>query len=329
MNDLRKDLILDRWVVIAENRSKRPCDFNKSELEEKASCPLCPGNEEMTPPAYLVFSKSLSGKIIVLRDGETREKNWAVRVFENLYPAFGPPDKESNAVGFHEVIVESPDHNEHPHKAKSSTLILLIRAYIERIRELYSKDYINYSLIFRNHGKGAGASLSHPHTQIISTKIIPRYVKEKLDVFNRFKDCPYCDIIKREKESERVFYRDDFFMVFCPYSSRSPFEFQVLPKRHMKSIIDMNDDEVISLAKIIKISLNALSKLIDEFLYNYWINIAPKNVEDFHWHIEVLPKTCIRAGFELGSGMYINTTSPEEAASALRGKLGNIGTYSL
>src|SRR5208283_171494 len=215
-NELRKDYLLNRWVVIATERSRRPTDFSKqkSEAAPTTVCPMCVGNEGMTPPAMMLYLKD-NGEVKRAQDpldGE-RPKNWLIRCIPNLYPAFSPPKAQQDtaqifkgedfgyAIGAHEVIVESPNHDEDPADAELPQLELLIRAYIDRLKELSEKPYVKYVSIFRNFGKEAGASLSHAHSQIIATPIIPVTVQEEMDASKNFYaeegKCVFCDMIEQ------------------------------------------------------------------------------------------------------------------------------------
>ncbi|MCL4430534.1 MAG: galactose-1-phosphate uridylyltransferase, partial [Chloroflexi bacterium] len=215
-NELRKDYLLDRWVVIANERSRRPTDFAKpkQEVAKTATCPMCVGNENMTPPAVMLYQKE-NGEINRGQDppaGE-RPKNWLVRVIPNLYPAFSPPkqledekqivksDSLRDAIGHHEVIIESPNHAEDPADAELPQLELVIKAYIDRLKELSAKPYVKYVSIFRNYGLEAGASLSHAHSQIIATPMVPTTIQEEQKASEAFYEehgkCVFCDIIGR------------------------------------------------------------------------------------------------------------------------------------
>ena len=196
-NEVRKDYLLNRWVVIAQERKKRPTDFVvKETIENEGFCPLCLGNEHVTPPAVLVYLAS-DGKIRKEKDQNGfRHKNWQVRVIPNLYPAFAPPTGENwqsndrpnlkKAVGHHEVIIESPDHSEHPEVARLSQLVHVINAYLDRLNELSGKPYVKHVAIFRNHGHEAGASLSHAHSQLIATPFIPTILEEEFEASRNF-----------------------------------------------------------------------------------------------------------------------------------------------
>ncbi|MGD0643451.1 MAG: DUF4921 family protein [Candidatus Bathyarchaeia archaeon] len=338
-NELRKDYLLNRWVVIAKERSRRPTDFAKQKTEDAKTtvCPMCVGNEQMTPPALMLYLKENS-EIKVAKDplvGE-RPKNWLVRCIPNLYPAFSPPKQPLDetqiiksecfgcAIGHHEVIAESPNHDEDPADAKLSQLELVIKAYIDRFRELSAKPYVKYVSIFRNYGREAGASLSHAHSQIIATPIVPATIQEELDASKEFYDkggsCVFCEIIEQEIKSPRLVSEDSDFVVFAPYASINPMEFWIMPTNHAPNILNLNADEVKAFAKTLKGSLKALKDLVNDPPYNYGFHLAiNKEAQDYyHWHLEVYPKLSIWAGFEISTGIYINTVTPETAAESLR-----------
>jgi len=335
-NDLRKDYLLDKWVVIAKERKKRPTDFVQKETErpKTENCPFCPGNEHMTPPATLVY---ISSQGSIKKDKDTngfRHKNWLVRCVPNMYPAFTPPLNEgewknkskfrmAQAFGHHEVIIESPKHTEHPSIAKLEQLKLVINAIIDRTKVFSEKPYVKYVSIFRNHGKEAGASLSHAHTQIIATSLLPKIIKEEARVHRNFrkkhKECIYCRIIEIERESPRFIWENECFIIFAPWASASPFEFWILPKRHSSHILDMNRKELNDFTKTLRVALGGLKTLLNDPPYNFGIHMASTlSNEDFHWHLEVYPKLAIWAGFEKSTGIYINVIPPEDAAGSLR-----------
>ena len=338
-NELRKDYLLNRWVVIATERSRRPTDFanQKTENAKTAVCPMCVGNENMTPPAVMLYLKE-NGELIKAQDplvGE-RPKNWLVRCIPNLYPAFGPPKQPQdetqilksecfgNAIGHHEVVVESPNHDEDPADAELPQLELVIHAYIDRLRELSEKPYVKYVSIFRNYGQQAGASLSHAHSQIIATPIIPTIIQEELNAskayYGKHGKCVFCDIIEQESKGPRLVYESPDFVVFAPYASINPMEFWIMPKKHARQHPSLNDAEVSAFAKTLKASLKGLKDLVNDPPYNYGFHLAiNKEAQDYyHWHLEVYPKLSIWAGFEISTGIYINTVTPETAADSLR-----------
>jgi UDPglucose--hexose-1-phosphate uridylyltransferase len=333
-NEVRKDYLLNRWVVIAKERKKRPTDFAKKTVEkEERVCPLCPGNEHMTPPAVLVYLSS-DGGIRKERDRNgLRHKDWLVRVIPNLYPAFTPPDKETvtvkessvlaRATGHHEVIIESPRHGEHPGAARVSQLAHVINAYLDRLTDLSGKPYVKHVTIFKNHGREAGASLSHTHTQLIATPFIPKILEEELEASRSFwtknHACLLCDVLAKERESPRFIWENGSFAVFAPWASVNPLEFWVLPKRHNSNMLDMSGREVADLAETMRVCLGGLRSLLNDPPYNFGFHtlLEEDAGECYHWHLEVYPRLAIWAGFEKSTGMFINTISPEDAAAEL------------
>ncbi len=338
-NELRKDYLLNRWVVIATERGRRPTDFAKprAEPQKNSNCPLCVGNESVTPPATMLYLKDGNQikRSIDPAVGE-RPKNWLIRSFPNLYPAFAPPKtpqdttevfKNPNfgyAIGEHEVLAESPSHNEDPADAELPQLELLIKAYIDRLSEFNGKPYVKYVQIFRNYGPEAGASLSHPHSQIIATPMVPSIIAQEQDAskayFAQNKKCFFCDLIEKEASGPRAILENEHFLVFAPYASITPMEFWIMPKRHSPNILDLTETEILALAKTLKTSLKALKELLNDPPYNYGFHMAiNRDAQNYyHWHIEVYPKLAIWAGFELSTGIYINTVTPETAAQALK-----------
>ncbi len=337
-NELRKDYLLNRWVVIATERGRRPTDFAKQKKEsaQASVCALCPGNEHMTPPAVLLYLKS-NGKIRKDKDENGfRPKNWLIRCVPNLYPAFAPPKEQTDqaqimksnsfgyAIGHHEVLVESPNHDEDPADAELPQLVHVINAYMDRLRELSAKPYVQYVQIFRNHGREAGASLSHAHSQIIATPFVPTIVEEELtaskDFWNQHEKCVFCDIMEKESKSPRLVHDNSGFVVFAPYASVHPMEFWILPKKHDANILSLTQTEIEAFAQTLKASLKGLKDLVNDPPYNYGFHLSiNRDAEDYyHWHLEVYPQLAIWAGFEKSTGMYINTVTPETAAAELR-----------
>ena len=337
-NEVRKDYLLDRWVVIATARGRRPTDFAKKEREQAktGTCPMCPGNEHMTPPAILVYLKKGKGIRKAKDKDDFRHKNWLIRCIPNLFPAFTPPNEKiskkqimkSNdfvaAIGHHEVLVESPNHDEHPANARIPQLTHVINAYIDRLRELSAKPYVKYVSIFRNHGIEAGASLSHAHSQIIATPFIPKTLEDELKASRKFKkenkECVFCNIIEKESDGPRLILKNSKFIVLAPYASVNPLEFWMIPKRHDATLLDLSQSEIKTFAETLKACLSGLKQIANDPPYNYGFHIAPnKEAHDYyHWHLEVYPKLAIWAGFEKSTGMYINTVTPEAAAESLR-----------
>jgi UDPglucose--hexose-1-phosphate uridylyltransferase len=339
-NELRKDYLLDRWVVFAPGRARRPADFvvSRSKAEAKI-CSFCPGNENLTPPARLLYVLD-ENRILKLRDvGGKRRSDWSVRCIPNLYPAFEStgftgqgreqgrfPYVKSKAVGVHEIIIESPDHDGHPHLADEKQIALWLQAALERVGEL-NANWANVAL-FRNHGREAGASIAHAHSQIIATPLVPSRIDAERKAISKLRDetgdCAICKISSAEAKTERCITNGENFTVITPWASVFPFEFWIIPRRHLATAVGLTLDEVRDLARTIKISFKALANLLSDPPYNMIFHSAPsKSHRSFHWHIEVYPKLSVHAGFELGTGMYINTQTPESSAEALRAAVGS------
>jgi UDPglucose--hexose-1-phosphate uridylyltransferase len=337
-NELRKDYLLNRWVVIATERARRPTDFAKPKTEsaKTAICPLCSGNEHLTPSAVLVYLPTENGIRKDLEQGDFRHKNWLIRTIPNLYPAFSPPKNQADAqqiiqstgfgygIGHHEVLIESPNHNDQPSDAPLPQLVHVINAYKDRLNDLAAKPYVQYVQIFRNQGLDAGASLSHPHSQIIATPFVPSILSEEMAASKTYHEqkgtCIFCDLIKQEKQTQRHIMENEHFTVVAPYASVHPMEFWIIPKRHAPNILDLTTDETEAFAQTLQTTLKALKTLVNDPPYNYGIHLAiSKNAQNhYHWHLEVYPHLAIWAGFEKSTGMYINTVTPETAAQELK-----------
>lgn len=304
MAELRKDYILNRWVIIATERSKRPQQFiSKPERYKKGVCPFCLGKENLTPPETYRVEKN--GK-------------WVVRCFPNKYAAVTekkdyPIEKEffiqRAAYGKHEVLVETPRHDLQLWDLPIEQITLVLETVVKRIKALGQK----YVMVFKNHGEKGGTSLVHSHIQIIAYNQIPPLILEKIKATKKYKKCPYCSIVKMEAKGPRRIYENKSFAAFAPFASRFPFEVWIFPKKHVKSITEVKDMK--GLAEILKKILVKLKKLNPS--YNFFIHNAPKG-EDLHFHIEIIPRLSIWAGFEFGSGTIINILSPEEAAKFYR-----------
>lgn len=304
MNEIRKDYFLDRWTIIAANRAKRPDKFKrKPDKQKKGICFFCPGNEGMTPPEIC----RVEGK-----------NGWIIRVFPNKFPATtkGKGKKGKDlipAYGEHEIIVETPKHKGNMHDLDEDHLFKVFEVYEERIKVLQKDKKIKYVSVFKNRGKTAGASLPHTHTQIIGLPFVPTLVKEE-SVSGK---CPYCKIVKKEEKGPRKILSDGNVVAFTPYASRFPFEAWIFPKRHVRTFSELNPEEKLSFVKALKEVLTKLDHGLDFAPYNFYLHYSPKG-KDLHFHLELCPKMSILAGFELSSGMYINTMSPENAAKFYR-----------
>ena len=340
-NEIRRDYLLERYAIIAAERARRPTDFavKSSERDSNKDCPFCIGNELMTPPADLVYLPSDGGVVREKDSNEFRQKGWTIRCFPNLYPALSPdakaltPDGQKlnmkrPAYGYHEIVVESPNHDGHPHKARLKQLGFVLDACLELSEKFYSDPNIQYVQIFRNHKKEAGASLSHAHTQIIATPLVPSIVKDEFDkskmYFEEEGECVFCRMIADEKKGARLIYEGESFVVIAPWASVHPFEFWFLPESHESDLINVTDLEKQDFTKTLRISLGGLASILNDPPYNYGFHVGPKSDrcnEYYHWHLEVYPKLSTWAGFELCTGMYLNVMPPETAAESLRGVL--------
>jgi len=318
MNELRKDYLLNRWVIISKGRGKRPQDFRHEENREVKSkvCFFCPGNEHLTPPE-------------ICRVEENNE--WIIRCFPNKFPAVTPEEgklieNSGNfltsipAYGEHEVIVETPEHDKNIDDLSAEHIVKVLDVCSKRIEESMNNKKIKYAYIFKNWGLEGGASLSHTHIQLISLPQVPGAVQEKISASKKYdeknKSCPYCDISNAEMKTKRGIFEDEHAASFAPFASRFPFEVWIMPKRHVKGIKDMTEAEKYSFAKILKKILMKLKTMLNDPPYNILFYFAPdeSDCSNLHFHVEICPRLAKWAGFEFGSGIVINTMSPEDAA---------------
>jgi UDPglucose--hexose-1-phosphate uridylyltransferase len=332
MPELRKDPVVSRWVIIATERSKRPTDLIKPsdvkhEEEKPKFCPFCPGNEETTPGEVLCYRAEGT---------EPNTPGWTLRVVPNKFPALmiegeicrrgdGIYDM-MNGIGAHEVIAESPDHSQRLSDLSDERFQDVLWAYRDRIMDLKKDKRFRYILIFKNEGLRAGASLSHSHSQLIALPIIPKSVKEEMygaKSYYEYKErCIFCDLVAQETDQQkRIVAENEDFIVVCPYAPRFPFEAWILPKKHDAHYEDATKHEIKNLTSLFKGTLQKLSKALDHPPYNFMLHTSPVNTPDlayYHWHIEITPRITRVAGFERGSGFYINPTAPEVSAQFLR-----------
>jgi len=324
---LRYNIATGDWVIFATERAKRPHDFIKAKKEEKVlpeykeNCPFCPGNENKTP-----------GEIFRLGD----EKKWRARCVPNLFGALSPNENVQRKIdgiyismggyGNHEVIIENPRHNTCIALMSNEEVEDIIRVYKERYICLQDMPEIECIIIFKNHGLAAGTSLEHPHSQLIATPIIPPHIKGRIDVaqdyFEKTGNCVYCKTIEEELMAKtRVVLETDSFVSFLPYAGMGPFVIWICPKRHMSGFSEIKDEEIRDLASNLKSTLQKLYYGLDNPDFNYVIRsyaAKEKNVRYLHWYLNIIPRLSQPAGFELGSAMFINTSSPEESAEFLR-----------
>jgi len=338
MPELRHDPIQRRWVIIATDRGRRPSDFAKLEPEQRGGfCPFCPGNEDKTPP-----------EIVAIRDAGTKPNTpgWQARVVANKFPALrieGEADRAAegiydkmNGIGAHEVIIESTQHEVNLADEPLDHFKDIMKLYQMRLEDLKKDLRFRYVLIFKNHGVTAGASLSHPHTQIIATPVTPRTVSMELESARRHYEikerCLFCDIITQEMQNEtRIINEVDGMIALAPFASRFPFEIMVAPLEHSHDFTQLKDDGLVAIAKCLKDTLTRLKLALNDPPFNFMLHTSPNTSSkirrgtywqtlevDFHWHFEIIPRLVRTAGFEWGTGFYINPTPPEDAAHYLR-----------
>ncbi len=337
MPELRKDPIIGRWVIIATERARRPDQFVVSEPEGHVDkpCPFCEGNESQTPP-----------EIFALRPKHTPSNTpgWELRVVPSISPFLrveGDLDRRGkglydmmNAVGAHEMIIESKQHIANMADLPEDQITRVLSCYIDRIVDLERDKRFKYAMVFKNHGWIAGGSgINHSKSQLIATPVNPKRVKEELvgckQYYEYHERCIYCDLIKQELEAnERVILDLDGFVAVTPFAARFPFETWILPKKHSCDFVSLDMPERANLAKILKRVLQKLKKGLKDPPYNYVIHTAPfrrpkigywKSIDyDYHWHIEIIPRLTRVAGFEWGTGFYICPLPPEDAAKFLR-----------
>ncbi len=328
MPELRKDPIVGRWVIIATERTRRPMDYGLSpEAVPDGPCPFCPGNEQATPPEILSFRDPGS---------QANGPGWQVRVISNKFPTLmveGDLDKtgeglydKMNGVGAHEVIIESPEHDRDLADQDVSHIEKVLAAFVARMQDLKRDTRLQYLMVFKNHGYRAGASLRHSHSQLIATPIVPKVIKEEMygarHYFSYKERCIFCDIVRQELEDRRRLVAENSeFLAIVPFAARFPFETWILPKRHCASFEECGVGRLEPLASMLKESLERLNLSVSRPPYNFVIHTSPCNQpgpEWFHWHIEIMPRITRVAGFERGTGFYINPTPPEDAAQYLR-----------
>lgn len=373
MADLRKDPVTGRWVIIAEQRARRPAAFlhdsggatsgaagagngsarllsdaemtpvpdppaapptaPPSPLPPAAAgidtrpCPFCPGSEHETPEESLSYREASSS---------ANEPGWWVRVMPNKFPALDPEGEirrkgegmydRMTGAGVHEVVVESPSHTRPLAEMPVKQVREVLWAFRDRCRTLANDPRLRYILVFKNHGRAAGASIDHPHSQIIGLPIVPKRVQEELDGALRYMEykerCVFCDMVDEElRDRVRLVSENKRFLSVQPFASRFPFETCILPRRHETHFDEISEEAIDDLAVILKETLWRIRRALNDPPFNFVIHTSPLDqakLPHYHWHIEIMPKLTQVAGFEWGSGFYINPVAPEEAARTLR-----------
>ncbi|HET6793490.1 MAG TPA: DUF4921 family protein [Acidimicrobiales bacterium] len=321
MSQLRLDPLTGRWVVVSIDRAERPAAFISRSLPVESGparpCPFCAGHEEATPPALETY-------------GPTGQ--WRVRVVPNLYPAFvgddplvvshlGPVFTQAPASGIHEVLVLSPDHHAGWGALSDEHVGLIMEAVRDRIDAHSRSRSLRYTQIIVNSGREAGASIEHPHGQLLGMPFVPRELVDEQAGFARFSgSCLLCTAVDAEEDAGlRVVHSDGNVMVTCPFWSGSPYEMLVVPRQHDAHLHHSSDAVLGSVGRAIKVALELLTQVHGDVAYNLYFHSAPYRAGgSYHWHVHLQPKLTTTAGFELGTGVPINVVAPELAASELR-----------
>jgi UDPglucose--hexose-1-phosphate uridylyltransferase len=332
MPELRFDYTTAEWVVFAPLRKLRPQHELRAPAtaqetpQTSAECPFCPGNERFTP--HEIFS---------FRSNPQAESSWQVRVVPNKFPALrieedyhrsrsGRMFESMGGCGAHEVVIESRDHTKGIAQQSLEQIELILKAILQRYTDLKRDKRFQTIVVFKNHGVGAGTSLRHPHWQIIATPVVPRLLRTKcseaMGYYDRTGNCLYSDLVQEELAAEnRIIATNPEFVAFVPYAAHLPFETWILPRRQQSTLEALESVQIRPLAEVLKNVLLKLYVGLDNPDFNLTIDTAPRGDEDkeyFQWHIRILPRLTTQAGFELGSGMSINTVLPEEAADFLK-----------
>jgi UDPglucose--hexose-1-phosphate uridylyltransferase len=326
--ELRKDPVTGRWVIISTERRKRPSDFRVEHVTPlgDADCPFCAGREDLTPPEVLAYRQN---------GAAPNGAGWDLRVVPNKFPALkveGGLERQGegmfdrmNGVGAHEVIIETPDHDKTLASMSEPEIERVLWSFRERMLDLKQDRRFRYILVFKNHGAAAGATLEHSHSQLIALPIVPDFVREEIEGarhhFAAKERCVFCDILRQEAAGPRIILENADIVALAPYAPRFPFETWLLPRRHGARYEEAPRHEYEALARLLKLILLRMERTLERPAYNMIIHSSPFSEdtgEYYHWHLEIIPKLTRVAGFEWGTGFYINPTAPEEAARVLR-----------
>lgn len=328
VSELRKDAITGRWVIVSTERRKRPSDFRLESVHivPDPTCPFCEGHEHMTPRELLAHRRN---------GGGPNSPGWDLRVVPNQFPVLrveGSLDRvgeglfdKMNGVGAHEVIIESPHHEQTLATLGDEAVEQVLWAFRERIRDLKQDRRFRSIIVFKNHGAAAGATLGHSYSQLIALPIVPREIRDEVEGarahFAAKERCVYCDILRQEGlDGRRVIEQNADMVALAPYAARFPFETWILPRRHQTLFEDAPSHEYAALARLLGDVLRRMNRMLELPPYNLLIHSAPLSepTDFYHWHVEIIPKLTRVAGLEWATGTYLNPVSPEEAAQVLR-----------
>jgi UDPglucose--hexose-1-phosphate uridylyltransferase len=328
LGDLRKDYVLDKFVVMPE--VSQAASEDKSGKE--GNCPYCPGNELMTEPAILALVVK-EGMLQRLSDSEESIiEDWSVRVFQSEQPvvvtdsAISYGDKplySEPAYGYHQIVVASPDHNQSLSEISVEQWGNVLVVVQDRVRWLYTQKSVTYVSIYVNKGAGAGAKVTHPHLNLVTFSTIPPIIEMEAEGAHRFMNengsCPACSFLGVESNGPRQILATDSFIAFCPWAPTYPYEFWIYPKRHITSFSKITQKEINDLALMLRATLGGMSKALKDAPFNLVFHLSPekKNSRLIHWHIEVYPQMNTWSGLERGFGVFINNVRPEKSAEIL------------
>lgn len=327
MLEIRQNIATREWVIVSSERAKRPEDFAQERRGARgprpgyvADCPFCPGNEEMELERLRMPAQG----------------DWHLRVVQNKYPALreqGERERRSDGinyaisgVGYHEVVIESPLHNTCPALETVDEIERTLTAFRLRSEVIRADSRIEQIVYFKNHGPDAGTSLAHPHTQLLALPMVPYSIRSRVDAARRYFDdhglCVLCRMREHEeRERVRIIWESEHFTAFIPYAAYSPFHLWIVPRRHQAGFMDATAVEVRDLSEVLRAVLRKIYFGLHDPDYNYIIRTAPEceqRLGYLHWYVSIVPRVTRTAGFEMGSGMFINTTPPEESAQFLR-----------
>ncbi|MGL4790270.1 MAG: galactose-1-phosphate uridylyltransferase [Anaerotignaceae bacterium] len=314
---MRKDILTGEWVIFSRKRKEKPYHFKRITVAQSGAsedCPFCPGHEKETP-------------VGIYQNGE--DGNWNIRVFNNMYPAVDSEKAENikedfycaqDGIGIHEVLVDTPVHSENPENFSQKHLLDVLKVIQQRFLDIEKEDFIKYVQIFKNNGAEAGASIAHSHWQIMGVSVVPKEQETVINSLKKYKEernsCLICDMVKHElKNEERVVLETEEFVAIVPYAPKLGFELWILPKEHINSFSMFSKKHLQDLSKAMIKLLSAVKELREGVCYNLCFQDSPKDYKsDFHWYLKILPRIGAPAGFEMGTGCYINPLLPEEAA---------------
>lgn len=319
--EVRRDWFTRRVSIIAPARGKRPILIKASPPSVQRNCPFCPGNEGITPVAQMVAISTDQGVQLKLGQEAAAARKWDIRVFSNMFPALSSdPSSPEGSYGHHLVVVESPNHAKDFDRLSPKEMGVYLKVLKSQVLRLNQDPKVNCVSVFKNHGEDAGASISHPHTQIIASNMIPPALQTEVEEYKAAWEQRGASAIRlladQAEKEKRIVLREHGYVVFVPFAPISPLEVWIAPEEPTQPFGD--DDELARLGDLLRTLISGVKKMRGSVAYNLYFHLPPKNVERFHWHIEVVPRVNKFGGYELGFGAYIITGSPEDAAELYR-----------